>query len=183
MRAWWSTLFVPHSAANFRYRYAPSFENFAEPSQKTESGPERARMSIIFSAISPIAASHVMRCHWPPTSFIGNFRRRSPCTSSRTEAPLAQCVPRLIGDSHAGSWPTHTPFCTSATTVQPTEQCVQMFLTRWIGWLWLTTPIAEPGAACAMRGARPASAATPAAPSPACLKNERRSSPPEDSPS
>ncbi len=95
---------------------------------------------------------------------------------------MAQCVPRLIGESQAGSWPTHTPFCTSAITVQPTEQWVQMFLMRWIGCWRFATPVAAPEA-CAMRGARPASAATPAAPSPACLKKERRSSPPEDSPS
>jgi len=40
---------------------------------------------------------------------------------------LAQCVPRLIGLSQAGSWPTQTPLSTSAVTVQPTDQCVQMF--------------------------------------------------------
>ena len=49
-------------------------------------------------------------------------------TSSRTEAPLAQCEPRLIGISQLGSWPIHTPFATSAVTVQPTEQCVQTLL-------------------------------------------------------
>ena len=43
---------------------------------------------------------------------------------------MAQCEPRLIGLSQPGSWPTHTPFSTSAMTVQPTEQCVQMFLRR-----------------------------------------------------
>src|SRR5690349_14718827 len=69
-----------------------------------------------------------MRVHWPFTSFIGYFRRRSPLTNSRTEAPLAQCEPRLIGDSQLGSWPTHTPLATSAVTVQPTEQCVQILL-------------------------------------------------------
>src|SRR6516225_5523506 len=69
-----------------------------------------------------------MTVHWPPASFIGYFRRRSPLTSSRTEAPLAQCEPRLSGESQLGSWPTHTPFTTSAVTVQPTEQWVQMFL-------------------------------------------------------
>ena len=47
-------------------------------------------------------------------------------TSSRTEAPLAQCDPRLIGESQLGSWPIHTPLETSAVTVQPTAQCVQM---------------------------------------------------------
>ena len=34
----------------------------------------------------------------------------------------------MIGESQAGSWPTHTPLTTSAIKVQPTEQCVQMFL-------------------------------------------------------
>src|SRR6201988_3099510 len=69
-----------------------------------------------------------MRVHSPPAIFIGYLRRRSPLTSSRTEAPLAQCEPRLIGLSQLGSWPIHTPFATSAVTVQPTEQWVQMFL-------------------------------------------------------
>src|SRR5436309_10991916 len=72
-----------------------------------------------------MAWSQLMRVHWPLTSFIGYLRRRSLCTSSRTEAPLAQCEPRLIGDSQLGSWPIHTPFDTSAVTVQPTAQCVQ----------------------------------------------------------
>src|SRR5258708_3358811 len=45
-----------------------------------------------------------------------------PC--SRTEAPLAQCAPRLSGESNTGSCRTHTPFCTTASTEQPTEQCV-----------------------------------------------------------
>jgi hypothetical protein len=45
-----------------------------------------------------------------------------PC--SRTEAPLAQCAPRLSGESNTGSCRTHTPFCTTASMAQPTEQCV-----------------------------------------------------------
>ncbi len=80
------------------------------------------------SPISSMACCQDTLVHWPFTSFIGYFRRRSPCTSSRTDAPLAQCEPRLIGESQPGSWPIHTPLATSATTVQPTEQCVQMFL-------------------------------------------------------
>ena len=63
----------------------------------------------------------------PFTSFIGYFRRCEcsvmPC--SRTLAPLAQCAPRLSGESNTGSWRTHTPFCTTASTAQPTEQWVQ----------------------------------------------------------
>src|SRR5258706_7779269 len=46
-----------------------------------------------------------------------------PC--SRIEAPLAQCAPRLIGESNTGSWRIHTPSCTCASIAQPTEQCVQ----------------------------------------------------------
>src|SRR5215813_12481605 len=79
-------------------------------------------------AISPIAASHETRVHWPLTSLSGYLSRRSPETSSRTDAPLAQWEPRLIGLSQLGSWPIHTPFDTSAVTVQPTEQCVQTLL-------------------------------------------------------
>jgi hypothetical protein len=41
---------------------------------------------------------------------------------------LEQCDPRLIGLSQLGSWPSQTSFCTSAVTVQPTEQWVQMLL-------------------------------------------------------
>ena len=59
--------------------------------------PDLLRISISLSPISLMAWSHLMRVHWPFTSFIGYFRRRSPMTSSRTEAPLAQCEPRLIG--------------------------------------------------------------------------------------
>ena len=33
-----------------------------------------------------------------------------PC--SRIEAPLAQCAPRLIGESNTGSWRIQTPSCT-----------------------------------------------------------------------
>src|SRR5262245_8742169 len=68
-----------------------------------------------------------MRCHLPPESFIGYLRRCESCVMpcSRTEAPLAQCAPRLIGESNTGSWRTHTPSCTTASIAQPTEQCVQ----------------------------------------------------------
>src|SRR5262245_64451110 len=75
-----------------------------------------------------MAVSQLMRVHWPLTSFIGYFSRRSPCATSRAAAPLAQCEPRLIGESQAGSWPIQTPSATSAATEQPTEQNVQMLL-------------------------------------------------------
>src|SRR6185369_15256125 len=119
-----------------------------------------------------MAWSHEIFCHSPLTSFIGYFSRRSPCTSSRTEAPLAQCEPRLIGESQAGSWPTQTPFCTSAITVQPTEQCVQMFFLISVGAPTIFGP------ACALRtepsGIRPIAAPAPAA-RPDRRRNVRRS--------
>src|SRR6187399_3703092 len=126
-----------------------------------------------------MAWSHEIFCHSPLTSFIGDFRRRSPCTSSRTEAPLAQCEPRLIGLSHAGSWPTQTPFCTSAITVQPTEQCVQMFFLISVGAPTIFGP------ACALRteprGIRPIAAPAPAA-RPDRRRNVRRSRTPDARP-
>src|SRR5262252_3476530 len=91
-----------------------------------ESGPDSLRSASIRSPISSIAWLQEMRWYLPFTSFIGDFSRCEcsvmPC--SRTEAPLAQCAPRLSGESNTGSWRTHTPFCTTASTAQPTEQCV-----------------------------------------------------------
>src|SRR5581483_3437856 len=87
-----------------------------------------------------------MRVHWPFASFIGYFSRRSPETSSRTDAPLAQCEPRLIGLSQLGSWPIQTPLATSAVTVQPTAQWVQMLL-RMAAWV----PAGGGGPALALR--------------------------------
>src|SRR3954471_4659188 len=92
-----------------------------------------------------MATSQDIFCHSPLTSFIGYFSRRSPWTSSRTDAPLAQCEPRLIGESQAGSWPTQRPCCAAALTVQPTEQ--------WVQRLFLTSVGAPTifGPACALR--------------------------------
>jgi len=62
----------------------------------------------------------------PFASFIGYFRRRESCVMpwSRTAAPFAQCseIDRRV---EHGLLPTHTPFCTTASTAHPTEQCVQ----------------------------------------------------------
>src|SRR5882757_8631062 len=103
MRAWWSALLVPQNAANFRNRIAISFENFAEPSQYTESGPDFSRIVSNVLLISSRAWSQETRVHAPSTIFIGYLRRRSPPTSSRTEAPFEQCEPRLIGLFQVGS--------------------------------------------------------------------------------
>src|SRR3981081_1751039 len=120
-----------------------------------------------------------MRVPSPLTSFIGYLRRRSPCTGSRTEAPLAQCEPRLIGLSQAGSWPTQTPFCTSAITVQPTEQWVQMFFLISVGAPMIFGP------ACALRtdpsGIKPSAAPAPTV-RPDRRRNARRSRTPEARP-
>ena len=56
-----------------------------------------------FALIASSASSHETRRHWPFSSFIGVFRRRSPLVVSRAAAPLAQWPPRLIGDSNAAS--------------------------------------------------------------------------------
>src|ERR1051326_5621618 len=115
-----------------------------------------------------------MRVHFPPAIFIGYLRRRSPLTNSRTEAPLAQCEPRLIGESQLGSWPIHTPFATSAVTVQPTEQWVQTLLR-----IVTCAPACGGGAALALRPAPRDSAPNPAqAPAgPERRKKLRRSRP------
>src|SRR2546421_9116260 len=98
------------------------------------------------SPISLIAWSHLTRVHSPLTSFSGYLSRRSLDTSSRTAAPLAQCEPRLIGLSQAGSCSIHTPLATCAMTVQPTEQCVQTFL-----WTVTAAPGGGGGPACDLR--------------------------------
>jgi hypothetical protein len=45
-------------------------------------------------------------------------------------AALVQWVPQLIGLCHAGCRCVQTPISTSATTGQPTEQCVQTFFSN-----------------------------------------------------
>src|SRR2546422_4952182 len=83
-------------------------------------------MASSLSPISLIAWSQERRWYLPFTSFIGYWGRGEcsvmPC--SRTDGPLAQCAPRLRGESNTGSCRTHTPFCTTASMAQPTEQCV-----------------------------------------------------------
>src|SRR6476646_10432823 len=109
-----------------------------------------------------------MRFQAPPSSFIGYFRRRSPLTSSRTEAPLAQCEPRLIGLSQLGSWPTQTPFTTSAVTVQPTAQWVQMLLRT------VAPAVSGPAAAASALRTLPSGSAPTAASPPATIPERRR---------
>src|SRR5262249_15995433 len=168
------------SAANLRQRSAPSLEYVEEPSQYTASGPDFSRIAVSLAPISSIAWSQLTRVHWPLTSFIGYFRRRSPCTSSRTAAPLAQCEPRLIGQSQPRPWPIRTPFATSATTVQPTEQCVQMFLR-----MVTCAPAGGGGPASALRTLASGNAPTvarPPATRPERRRKARRSSAPSDGP-
>ena len=61
------------------------------------------RSSSILALISSSAWSQLIFWYLPPTSFIGLLRRNSPWPFSRTAAPLAQCAPRLIGESKTGS--------------------------------------------------------------------------------
>ena len=109
-----------------------------------------------------------MRVHFPSTFFIGYLSRLSPCPCSRTDAPFAQCAPRLSGESKSGSCPVHTPFCTSAMTPQPTEQCVHTERLR------VTSPsAASPDAASARRIMRIDNVVATAAP-PAAMPVPRR---------
>src|SRR5262249_54036704 len=101
-----------------------------------------------------------------------------PVTGSRAAAPFAHGEPRLIGESQPGSWPIHTPFATSATTVQPTEQCVQIFLR-----MVTCAPAGGGGPASALRtlvsGSAPSVARPPAA-RPERRRKARRSRPASD---
>src|SRR6185369_6052047 len=172
MRAWWSMLLVPNMDTNLRNKYDCSLLCFDEPTQKVASGPDSLRIASSLSPISLIASSHEMRRYLPSTSFIGYFRRCEcsvmPC--SRMLAPLAQCAPRLMGDSKTGSWRTHTPSVTTASIEQPTEQWVQ--IVRLISVL----PVAAAAFASPMTlsGSCPANAAAPTA-TPDPLRNVRRS--------
>ena len=148
--------------------------NLDEPSQKTASGPLSLRMASSLSPISLIACSQVILRYLPSTSFIGVLRRCEcsvmPC--SRTEAPLAQCAPRLSGESNTGSWRTHTPFCTCASTAQPTEQCVQT-----VRFTSILPPLASAAALASpimLSGSWLANAAAPAV-MPVPFRNARRS--------
>src|SRR6185436_3425957 len=140
-------LFVPKNDTNLRNRYDCSLLCFEEPIQNVASGPLSFLIARSLSLTSFSATSHEIRCHFPPTSFIGYFRRCESCVMpcSRIEAPFAQCAPRLIGESNTGSCLVHTPFSTTASTAQPTEQCVQT--------LRLTSVL--PAAALSAAGASP----------------------------
>ena len=80
---------------------------------------------------------------------------------------MAQCEPRLIGESQLGSWPTQTPFTTSAVTVQPTAQCVQMLLR-------MVAPDVSGMAAAASALRTPVSGNAPRAARPPAVRPDRR---------
>src|SRR6187551_191285 len=100
MRAWWSMLFVPKNDTNLRNSADCSLLCLEEPIQNVASGPLSFLMASSFLLTSSSAWSHDILVHLPPTSFIGYLSRCSPCPCSRMEAPLAQCAPRLIGESN-----------------------------------------------------------------------------------
>src|SRR5581483_8099481 len=174
MRAWWSVLFVPKSRTHLHSRYDCSLLCLEEPIQKVASAPLSCLICSSFREISSYAASHETRLHLPPSSFTGVLRRReswvTPC--SRIDAPFAQCAPRLNGESNTGSWRTQTPFSTTASMAQPTEQCVHT--------VRFTSTFASAALACAsalpimLKGSWVANAPAPAA-TPVCFRKARRS--------
>src|ERR1700681_1039244 len=119
-------LLVPKNDTNLRIRYACSLLCFELPTQNTASGPESLRIARILSPPSAIASSQLIFCHLPLTSLTGVLSRiEFSCIPwSRTDAPFAQCAPRLSGESNTGSCRVQTPFSTVASTEQPTEQWV-----------------------------------------------------------
>src|SRR5688572_10744709 len=173
MRAWWSMLLVPKYDTNLRSSCDCSLLCLEEPIQKVASGPLSFLMASSFWLTSFNAVSQEIFCHLPPASFIGVFRRCESCVMpcSRMEAPFAQCAPRLIGESNTGSWRIHTPFCTTASIEQPTEQCVQI--------VRLTSSL-PPAASCAasalstmLKGSWLATAPAPSATPERCRKVRR----------
>src|SRR5690349_10198705 len=141
MRAWWSQLLEPKKETNLRSSADCSLLCLDDPTQNTASGPLAFLMSSSFAEISFNASSQLMRWYLPLTSFIGYLSRYSPWPCSRSAAPLAQCAPRLIGESNTGSCRTQTPFSTTASTAQPTEQ--------WPHTVRLTSTLRLPSAAAA----------------------------------
>src|SRR5258708_520337 len=164
-------LLVPNMDTNLRNICGCSLLCFEEPTQNTASGPDSLRIASSLSPISLIAVSQEMRRYLPSMSFIGYLRRCEcsvmPC--SRMLAPLAQCAPRLIGESNTGSWRTHTPSATTASIEQPTEQCVHTV--RLISVLPVVLAWASP---MMPRGSWLANAAAPAV-IPVPFRNARRS--------
>src|SRR5919106_4635486 len=166
-------LFVPNIDTNLRSRYDCSLLCLEEPIQNVASAVDSFLICRSFWLTSFNATSHEMRCHLPPTSFIGYLSRCESCVMpcSRIDAPFAQCAPRLSGESNTGSWRIHTPFCTTASMAQPTEQCVQT--------VRLTSSFCSFDCACASPTRENGSCvATAPAPTviPERLRNARRSS-------
>src|SRR5258708_6086354 len=181
MRAWGAQLFEPHSDTHFRSSIACSLLCLEEPTTYNASGPDSLGIASSRSPISLMAWSQERRWYLPFTSFIGYFSRCEcsvmPC--SRTEAPLAQCAPRLSGESNTGSCRTHTPFCTTASMAQPTEQCVHTERLTSILPARSSAALPSPGTAWGASGVstRPAIAAAVAAPpAPAAMRKFLRPS-------
>src|SRR5437660_12194718 len=145
--------------------------------RNSASGPPfflSSRISFSLSVISWYAWSQEILFHLPPSSFIGYLRRCESCVMpcSRIEAPFAQCAPRLSGESNTGSWRIQTPFCTTASIEQPTEQCVQTVrLTSILPLVCSSFASAVPSIE---KGSCEATAAPPT-PTPERLRNVRRS--------
>src|SRR2546425_3010152 len=177
MRAWWSVLFVPQSRTHLHRSCDCSLLCLEEPITNSASGPPFSlslRISSSFLEMSSYAWSQVTRFHLPPSSFIGYFRRCESCVMpcSRIEAPFAQCAPRFSGESNTGSCRIQTPFCTTPSIEQPTEQCVHTVrLTSILPLVCSSFASALPSIE---NGSCEATAAPPT-PTPERLRNVRRS--------
>ena len=163
-------LLEPQRPANLRRAYAVSLPWWAEPRIISASGPYFFRISRSFAEISDIAWSQLIRCHFPPASFIGYRRRFSLITCSRPAAPLEQRLPRLMGCSNHGSMLTQTPFCSSPTKPHPTAQLPQIVL------CWFSFGASTAAAASCVSGPGKAELTIPApTPIPAAFRKLRRS--------
>src|SRR5919109_785200 len=174
MRAWGSVLFVPQRRTHLHKSSDCSLLCLEDPTTKSASGPLSLRIAFSLSASSAYAWSQESFFHLPPSSFIGYFRRCESCVMpcSRTEAPFAQCAPRLSGESNTGSCRIQTPFCTTASMAQPTEQCVH---TVRLTSILPVSPLFAPASPIMLNGNWAATAPAPTV-IPERLRNVRRSS-------
>src|SRR5690606_14105283 len=165
-------LFVPKNDTILRIRYDCSLLCLDDPIQKVASGPDSSLIFFSRSVISSSACFQLMRWYLPLTSFIGVFSRYSPCPCSRMDAPFAQCAPRFSGESNTGSWRTQTPFSTTASIEQPTEQCVQTV--RLTSMLRAGSEVCASAFSTMLNEKAPAAAPAPT-PTPERFRNVRRS--------
>ena len=106
----------------------PRWSSWPSRANRPNPAPDFSRICISLSPISlialipgnarPLAVDELHRISQPPVA-VHEFAHRSALGAMRAA---------IDRRSQLGSWPTQTPLTTSAVTVQPTEQCVQMLL-------------------------------------------------------